>query len=312
MYIVNRKFYLLLLMVSPLLNDFKRFFKSSTALHQLIIVNVAVFAVLKLLYTFLFLFNIQESIYQPLIKNLAVPANVKTLLFRPWSIFTYMFVHEGFMHILFNMLWLWWLGNIFYEYLGGKKLVFTYIAGGLSGAVLYILAFNIFPVFQQMLPFSYAMGASAGILAVVVGIATLLPSYRIGLMFIGAVPLKYIALFSVVLDVLSISHENPGGHIAHLGGALFGYLYIKQLKKGQDIGEYFYGLFAKVNSFPFTRKKMKVAFKQNQTKTDEAYLANKKERQEIIDAILDKIAQSGYESLTKGEKETLFKASKEN
>ena len=290
------------------MNELKNFFKNSNSLNRLIIVNAAVFILLQLVFLALHLFKIDKSINDTIIEYIAVPADLKILLFRPWTILTYMFLHEELLHILINMLWLWWLGQIFYEYLGSKKLVSTYILGGIAGGLLYILCYNIFPVFKTVLPNSYTLGASAGILAIVIATATLLPDYKISLLFIGSIPLKYIAVFSIVLDLIGIRIDNPGGHIAHLGGALFGFIYVRQLRQGRDIAGWF-NIFTDVLKSFFQRgSKVKVVY--NRRKTEEDYLDQKKRKQEVIDVILDKIAKSGYESLTKEEKEVLFKASK--
>ena len=186
--------------------------------------------------------------------------------------------------------------------------------GGLAGAVLFILTYNIFPVFKEILPHSYAMGASAGILAVVVATATLLPDYKIGLLLIGQVPLKYVAAASVAIDFLSISEGNAGGHIAHIGGAIYGYFYIRLLRKGFDMGKSVDN-FSEFVKESFTSKKLKVVHKgtpKGRPISDDEYASQKKNKQELMDSILDKISQSGYESLTKAEKEFLFRISKDD
>lgn len=264
-----------------------------------------------------FLFNVHGEAINELIRWFAVPSGIKILLTRPWTMFTYMFLHEGLWHILFNMLWLYWFGKIFLEYLGSRKLFSTYILGGLSGAVMYILAFNIFPVFGDILPYSFALGASASVLAVVVAISVFIPNYSLYLIFIGPVKIKYIAIFSVILDILSIEGGNAGGHIAHLGGALFGYFYIKQLQKGNDLANGFNKFTDNLVSWFYSSKtKMNVVHhaksQSKRNKTDDGYNAQKTAIQQKMDEILDKISKSGYESLTKEEKEILFKISNRN
>lgn len=288
-------------------NNFFFSIKNADALIKLIIVNVFLFVALKLLNAFFTLFNISNPGF---LQWLAVPASLDSLIARPWTLITYLFTHENFFHILFNMLWLYWLGKIFLEYLGNRKLLAVYLLGGISGAFLYILAFNTFPAFKTILPFSYAIGASAGILAIVIATATLLPDYKISLLFFGNISLKYIAAFSVLLDLINISESNAGGHIAHLGGALFGFVYIKQLQKGINLSKWLEFLPKSFMRFSSFKSKMKVVHKR--PITDEEFLANKKQRQEVIDQILDKIAKSGYDSLSKKEKEILFKVSKNN
>jgi len=289
----------------------KEAFSEGNVLVRLILINVLVWCGVKMLMLVFFLFNFEGELAGGFIKWLAVPAHLGDLLFKPWTLVTYMFLHEDFFHILFNMLWLYWFGRIFLEYLDGKKLLSTYILGGLAGAVLYIVAFNVFPVFSFIQPFSYALGASASVLAIVIAIATFVPNYTIYLMFLGPVKIKYIAIFSVLLDLLSIQGSNPGGHIAHLGGALFGYIYIQRLHKGKDISKGFMKVLNSLTSYFYTTKSnMHVSHSStDKYKTDEDYNYEKKVKQQQMDEILDKISKSGYESLTKEEKDLLFRIS---
>lgn len=287
-------------------DEIKDSFKSGNALLKLIYINLAVFLAVKIISVFFFLASTSQSF--SLVRWLAVPADLHNLLYRPWTIFTYMFLHEGFLHILFNMLWLYWFGQIFLSYFDDKKLLSVYLVGGLFGAALYILSFNIFPVFEQITPVSFALGASASVIAIVIATSVYAPNYRINLMFIGPVALKYIALVTIILDVLSIASSNAGGHIAHLGGALFGYLYIVQLKKGRNITRGFDRFMDKIFSIFKPRPKIKVTYKRPMTDRERDIEFNKAQaaKQENIDKILDKIAKSGYNSLTKKEKEILF------
>jgi hypothetical protein len=210
------------------------------------------------------------------------------------------------LHILFNILWLYWFGRIFLEFLDEKKLLGVYILGGLAGAILYILSFNLFPAFAQILPVSRALGASAAVLAIVISISVYVPNYTITLLFIGPVRLKYIAAFMIVLDIISIAGSNAGGHIAHLGGALFGWLFIRQYRKGYDLTRGINRLFKKTSAWFSPKSRLKVEYKKSATDYD--YNMQKAERQKLIDDILDKISKSGYDSLTKEEKEILFRS----
>jgi membrane associated rhomboid family serine protease len=232
---------------------------------------------------------------------LALPANLSRLATRFWTPVTYMFMHAGVFHILFNMLWLYWMGQIFEEYLGKKRLVGLYFMGGLAGAALFVLAYNVFPAFAGA-PLMYAtvVGASASVTAIVIATATLLPNYTIYMMFIGPVKLKWIAVFFIIIDFLSIAGPNAGGEIAHLGGALLGFIYIKQLNRGNDWSRSVDNIFTQ-------RPKVKVV---SQNRSFQQPSSSSAPRQEEIDLILDKISQSGYESLNKHEKEVLFRASK--
>lgn len=269
--------------------------QSGSRVKLLIGINVAVFFVfgfLKIIETL----TTGQSTWIDLITNyLAVPADLHKLLYHFWTPLTYMFLHQGIFHILFNMLWLYWMGRIFEEYLGGKKLTTVYILGGLAGALLYVLAYNIFPLFEPVKAISYTVGAPAGVIAIVVATATLLPNYTIGLLFLGPVKLKWIALFYVLISFLGVTGSNAGGEIAHLGGALLGFVYIKQIRRGNDWGKSLEKLFKRPS-------KLKVVHggKQN---------TGALPSQEEIDRILDKISKSGYDSLSKQEKNTLFKVS---
>ena len=167
-----------------ILDEIKESFKTGSALTKLIYINLAVFLIIKIISVFYFLFNAQDIGRLPIVEWLAVPAGLTNLLLKPWTIFTYMFLHLGFLHILFNVLWLYWFGKIFLEYLSGKQLVGVYILGGLSGAFLYIIAFNVFPVFQPVLQDSYALGASAAVLAIVIAISVYVPDYTIHILFL--------------------------------------------------------------------------------------------------------------------------------
>jgi membrane associated rhomboid family serine protease len=279
-------------------------FKQGSTLIRLVYINVAVFLFIKVMQVLAFLFGF-GGVNEVLLHWLAVPADLGTLITRPWTLFTYMFLHEGFLHILFNLLWLYVFGRIFLMYLSQKRLVSVYLVGGLSGAVLYILAFNIFPAFQQMVPVSIALGASASVMAIVIAIAVYVPNFSINLLLIGNVKLKYIAIFVIVLDVLSIPSSNSGGHIAHLGGALFGYLYIAQLRRGRNITRSFDRFMDNLFAMFKPRPKFRVTHKKPMN--DIEYNKWKAQHQERIDKILEKIAKNGYESLTKEEKEILFK-----
>ncbi len=284
-------------------------FKEGNHLTKLIYINFGVFLVVKLIGVLIFLFNLETDQVPFLVHWLSVPAETSALLSRPWTVFSYMFLHEEFLHILVNMLWLFWFGKIFLSYLDQKKLLSIYLIGGLTGAAAYIFAYNIFPVFQNSEYFgSYALGASASVMAVVLATVIYAPNHIVRLMFIGSVKIKHIAIFFVATDVLSIADGNAGGHIAHLGGAFYGWLFISNLRKGKDISAGFNSL---ADSFLglFKRRKMKVSHKNAQGMDDKEYNKSKIVNQEQLDKILEKIAKSGYDSLSKEEKEILFKSS---
>lgn len=289
------------------IDEIKSSFKGGSALIKLLYINIAVFLAVKIIGVIFFLLSVSPTF--SLVNWLAVPADFHNLLFKPWTIVTYMFLHQEFLHILFNMLWLYWFGQIFLSYFDDKKLLSVYLIGGLAGAFLYILSYNIFPVFSQTLPISYALGASAAVIAIVIATSVYAPNHTIHLMFFGPVQLKYIAIITIIIDIMSIASSNSGGHIAHLGGALFGYLYIVQLRKGRNITRGFDHFMDKIFSIFKPRPKIKVSYKRpmSDIERDIEYNKSKVEMQKKIDEILDKIARSGYDSLSKKEKEILFK-----
>lgn len=293
-----------------IVDEIKGSFKSGSALTKLIYINLAVFLTVRIIDVILKISSISPAF--SIVEWLAVPADFHNLIYRPWTIFTYMFLHYEFLHILFNLLWLYWFGQIFLSYFDDKKLLSVYLVGGLAGAALYILSFNLLPIFNQVVPVSYALGASASVIAIVIATSVYAPDHTIHLMFIGPVKLKYIAIVTVLIDVLSIASTNAGGHIAHLGGALFGYLYIVQFRKGKNITKGFDRFMDKVFSLFKPRQKFKVSYKRpmNDMERDIQYNKSQVEKQKDIDRILDKIAKSGYDSLTKKEKEILFKNGK--
>lgn len=284
-------------------------------LIRLIMVNLAVFLVLR---TFAIIASLGGIAWLHPVNSsyfyLATTSDAGELLLRPWSILTHMFTHYGLFHILFNMLFLWFLGRIFYEYFGARKLLATYLLGGLAGFVTFFLAYNLLPVLSEVK--STALGASAAVMAIFVGTATYLPDMEIRLILVGPVKLKYVAIFYVLLDYLALgSSSNVGGSIGHLGGAAYGFALMYQMRRGRDIGAWFERLLDRVVNVGKGRPAMKVKYKrkpkQKSYRTDEDYNAEKKARQEKIDAILDKISKSGYDSLTKDEKDYLFRNSQE-
>jgi len=294
-----------------IIEEIKKIIKQADLLTKLIIINLVVFICVNLFAVILFLFNVQETDFNSFVFWTAVPSDLKQVFFRPWTIITYMFLHEGFFHLLFNMLFLYWFGQIFVFYIGVKRLLTVYLLGGISGAILYIAAYNIFPVFGSVLHASRALGASASVTAIIVAIAIYRPYQTMNFIIIGPVRLIYIALFFIVLDVIQIKSDNAGGHIAHLGGAIFGFYYIVNFHKGKNIAKRFESFLDTFFSLFNSKPKMKVSFRnQKLTHNDNNSKTLKKAEQEVIDRILEKIKRTGYDSLTKEEKETLFNASK--
>lgn len=286
-------------------NRFFAFLFDKKALPRLILINsiVILLVAISSIVSYLYAIQTPKGSMAPLVFYLSVPAQIEQLVHRPWTVLTYMFLHQGFFHYFFNMLVLYFGGLIFTSFLNGSKLVWTYILGGLSGAAVYIAAYNIFPVFADVLPQSLALGASASVMAVLFAAVAYTPDYSIRLLFIGQMKLKYLAMIFILIDIFSITGGNAGGHFAHLGGAMFGLIYGFILRKQFRVPSF---------NFKIKRPKRKSKSKnqyQQRPLTDEEYLSRKAAEQERIDAILDKISQGGYNSLSKDEKDFLFKES---
>lgn len=287
-------------------HNIKKTFGKANSLSRLIYINAIVFLVFLVFEIISFLFN-NPDIEAAVLHLFAIPASLKTLLVRPWTLITYMFTHKDIWHILFNMLWLYWFGKIFLDYLDQRKLVAIYFLGGISGAIVYVLSFNIFPAFTGMVHDSVAIGASASVMAIVISTAAYIPDYSINLFLLGRIKIKYIALAIFILTSFMDFSVNSGGKLAHMGGALFGFLYILNLRKGKDIAKGFNRIIDFLATLFKPRKKMKVSYKR--PVTDYEYNKIKSDRQLKINQILDKISKGGYDSLTKEEKEFLFSES---
>lgn len=277
---------------------------------KLIVINVIVFLALLFLQVILTLSG-NENWYHEIVSQLSLPASLNSLLYRPWTLVTYFFTHVGFFHILFNMLFLYWFGMILMEFLGSEKLVNLYVLGGLAGGIFYILIYNLIPYFSDRVAVSEMMGASAGVYAVVVGAATFMPNYSISLILLGPVRIKYIAIFYVIVSFAGTVGPNSGGDLAHLAGAALGFVFIKQMQRGNDLGRPLTSFLTFVKSFFVKQPKVRVTHRS--TKAGPRKRANGvfHSKQEEIDAILDKISESGYDSLSREEKQKLFDASKQ-
>lgn len=300
-------------------DEIKQSFKRGSILTKLIYINLGIFLTINIIYILFILINpagisrieINAYFQTKFLTYLMVPADISKLIIKPWTIFTYMFLHFNFLHILFNLIWLFLFGRIFLMYLSEKQLLSTYILGGLSGAFLFIFFYNIFPGLTPYVKQSEMLGASAGVMAIAMGICFYVPNYSVYVPLIGPVKLKYIAVFFIITDILQIASYNAGGHIAHLGGVIYGYFFVQQYRKGRDLGKGLNNILDSIATlFRIRKKRMKVSYKRNvRDMSDMEYNKYKAQTQEEIDRILDKIAKSGYDSLTKKEKETLFKMS---
>jgi len=300
--------------MSGFLDDFKgAFTKRENGLVQIILVNVIVFLTLLVAHIVL-KWSKLENYYELIITQLRLPASLPELAQRPWTLLTYFFTHEDPFHVLFNMLFLYWFGRLVDEYLGNRRVVNLYLLGGIVGGIAYVAMYNLVPYFHERVAGSEMLGASGASFAVVFGAATLLPNYSFHLLFLGPVRIKYIALFYLILSFAQSAGPNAGGNIAHLGGALLGFIFIKQLQRGSDLGKPLDGLTAFVRKLfkPKPRPSMKVTYRSQSKTTYTSVTSDGFPDDDEVDAILDKISKSGYESLTREEKQKLFKASQRN
>lgn len=306
--------------MNSILEDFKRAFRTGNVLYQIIIINVVIFIFIGVLGVILTLAG-ERYAYELATRYLSLPANPEQLLVQPWTIITYFFLHKGFFHILWNMLFMFWFGRIISEYLGQNKLLGLYVWGGIGGGLLYILVYNLLPYFSGVVDNSFLLGASGGVFAIVVGAATFQPNFTVHLLLLGPVKLKYIAAFSVVLSFLQSTGSNAGGEIAHLGGALVGYMMITQLQKGNDWSILVAKFIIWAKSLLSPQPKIRVSYKSEKAKSSSTRTKSTKAKtkpsakevtpQNEIDDILDKISEKGYDALSKSEKQKLFNASKD-
>ncbi len=272
--------------------------RSGSRLNLLIGINVAVFLAMGIFFAVESLATGRAALQETIFASLQLPSYLPGLLKHFWAPVTYMFLHEGILSVIFNMLWFYWMGQIIEDYLGGKKLTAVYIFGGLGGALFYLIAFNTIPTFADARLGTLIIGAPACVTAVIVAAATLLPNYGVFIIFFE-IRLKWLASIYVVLNLLSLTGPHAAGGFAQLGAAIIGFVFIRQLQNGNDWSKPFEKLFQ-------PKPKLKIAVKNS------GKITNAKPRQDEIDRILDKISQTGYESLNKQEKETLFRASSDD
>ncbi len=296
-------------MLNSIIEDFKSTFRSGNMVSRLILINVVVFIILTLLKVF----DFNNSIFDAVFNQLALTSDLNKLVYKPWVIVTQMFTHEGFWHIFWNMLLLFWFGRIVGDLLGDKRILPLYIVSGLFGALIYLFWDQFLPGGSNGIAIAY--GASGAVMAFIFTAATLSPDYMMRLILLGNVRLKYIALGLLFLDLIVSGSSNKGGFIVHLAGAVFGVLYITLLRRGVDLTGWF-----KVPEFSTRKKiqktnrnKFKVVHKQNSPRS-----SNRKQKPENtfnkadeLDRILDKINAKGFDKLSEEEKDFLSKASKD-
>lgn len=270
-----------------------KFFKSGSPAMLYIGISVVSFVVISLVNVILFfagyggLFEVITDYY------LAFSPSLSRMLPHFYTVLTYQFIHADFFHILFNMLWLYWMGQLLSDFIKPLQFHLIYLGGGLMGALFFALIYNLIPVFKPSVNSVTLVGASAAVMAIFTALATLVPNYSLRLLFVGEIKIKYLFLVYLFLNIIGLSAQNSGGSLSHLGGMAFGFAYIKLLQSGTDLSAIF-------------KRKPKLKVVRNETKRTSSATINQRE----IDAILDKISKSGYDKLSKEEKETLFKASK--
>ncbi len=293
--------------MANIIDEIKQSFNKGNYLTRLIYINAGVFLVVKLLSVIFTLLGI-SNIW---ISYLELPAFLQTLLKQPWSIITYMFMHHDFIHLIFNLLTLYWFGKMFIGYFSQKQLVGLYFLGGIGGALFYILAYNFVPSLSSHLFLSYLIGASASVMAIIFALVRYIPDEEVHLALIGPIKLKYLGIAMLVLDVIGTTSINAGGSIAHIGGAVTGYFFAQLIiNSGKDITEPINRVIGWVNDLFKQNKKPKFTVHRNTSKTDEEWnMENKnrkRENNEEIDRILEKIKKSGYANLSDEEKKRLF------
>lgn len=271
-------------------------YQTGTIVEKIIFINIVLFLLTYLINTFSFLLNGDGNF---VLEWFALSPQFDTFITRPWTLISYGFLHSGFFHIVFNLLFLYYIGNLFLDFFSKKQFITYYFLGILFGGIIYLLSYNYLPALKSQQ--TILVGASAGVIAILVGIASYIPNYAIQFRFIGGIKLLYIAIGFVILDIVQIPVNNAGGHLAHLGGAVIGFILTVYFNQGKNIHLWPENLFATKKEKPF-----KTVYK-NKTSTKSA---NPIEQQKKIDGILDKISKSGYDTLSKEEKDFLFKAGK--
>ena len=288
---------------------------------KLIFINVAVFILLNVLLFFVNPF-FHEAGKEFVLNMFMGSSNSKEILTHPWTVLTNIFTHLGFFHLLFNMIFLYVFGNIVKDLLGNSKLVPIYLMSGLFGYFLFVISYNLFP-FYRTIDGTHILGASGAVMGITFAAVAIAPNYVIRLLLLGNVKIKWIALFYLFWDFLSLQGSNAGGNIAHLGGAFIGFLYVKQLQHGTDWARPFYWLEDWWNKLRKPKEKVRIVYKREEKVHAEKKVFNQKKnphytversvsKQERLDRILDKINQSGYDSLSDEEKTFLFKISQED
>jgi membrane associated rhomboid family serine protease len=303
-------------------DDFRYAMRTGNTVTRLVIINFIVFVLVNVCYLLVFLilgYN-RELMYEVFHKGLdwfCMPGNLKTLVWQPWSVITSIFLHQGIFHLINNLIGLYLFGSIVSDLIGDRKILPTYLLGGLTGNIIYLISAHFFPHIG-----GYALGASGAVMALAGTALILAPDYRVALILLGEVKVKYIVFVMLLLDFVGIANqENTGGHAAHLGGFLMGCLLIYQLRDGKDwadrvnrLLDRFLGIFSKTTRRkPIPQRRRQPAFRATKGGAAPEAVSDSGPSisfQERLDAILDKIKENGYENLTQEEKDFLFEASK--
>lgn len=283
--------------MNDIIDKIKYRFKSANIAERLIYINVALFLVTNLFKAFASLMLWNQNLF---FDWFALPVDFQQFISSPWSLITYAFLHGGFIHILFNMIVLFYFGNLFLDFFSKKQFFNYFFLGIIGGGIIFMISYSYFPALRDETTF--LVGASAGVTAILVGLATKIPNYAIHFRFIGSVKLWYVAVGFILLDIIQLPLSNTGGHLAHLGGALVGFLLTTQLQSTTNSTSTFSNVFKSKKQKP-----LKTVYKKSKTSSTNN---NDISKQRKIDAILDKISKSGYETLTKEEKEFLFSVRK--
>jgi membrane associated rhomboid family serine protease len=286
-------------------DEIKLSYQHGTYLTKLIYINIAVWIVVRLTTVILVLGGNEHPTFMDWV---SLPASFNQFLTRPWTLITYMSLHFELWHLLINLLWLYSFGRIFLEYHTSRKLLCLYLFGGLSGGLFFMAAYNLFPYFQKNVEFAQLLGASASVIAIVIATAVYVPNHLIHLILIGPVKIKWIALVSIILYLVNLTGDNAGGNFAHLGGACWGFFYMTLLKSGVDLSSRSERFIDRIFNWSKPKRRLKVEYNSG-TFREYGYNKSKKEKQEEVNRILDKISTTGYDALTAAEKETLFRMS---
>ena len=296
-----------------IIDDIKFAYRRGSMLMRFIFINIAVCVILHLATLVAWMITGDQA---AVLQWVELPSDLSLLIRRPWTLVTYMFSHYALLHILFNMLWLYWLGRIFMEYFSPKQLTGVYLLGGWGGALLFLLAYNLIPSLAGNSVF--LIGASASVLAVIVATAVYAPDYKIGLLFLGEVAIKWVAIVTVAIYLIGMETGNIGGNIAHIGGALVGAWFALRIKRGRDITrplnavlDAVVGIFnGRSFSWPAARRGNKAKPQQETTQQRQQPSRFDTVSEEELDRVLKKIKDAGYDALTDAERDMLFKASR--